>query len=200
MRILENIRYVIFDNAARQAFCNGSFPHARLADQQRIIFTAAAQGLDDAFQLRFAPDQRVNFSCQCQCVQINCVLFQCAIIACGLFSCSFPLLWRRIGLGVFTADTVDDVIDDIQSADIALSQKMHRMRILFTKQRGENIRAGDFLFVGRLRVQNGALDDALKPEGGLRVHFAIAGNNGGVAVYKFRDNLAQLFYIRVACT
>ena len=49
-------------NAQRQTFGQRRFAHARLADQTRVVFLAAAQDLHHAVQLCFPAEHRVQFS------------------------------------------------------------------------------------------------------------------------------------------
>ena len=55
-------RHVAIGNALRQAFDDGRFADARLADQHGIIFRAAAQNLNDAFEFAFAAHQRIELA------------------------------------------------------------------------------------------------------------------------------------------
>ena len=55
-------RHIAIGNALRQAFDDGRFANARLADQHRIILGAAAQNLDDALDFAFASDQRIELT------------------------------------------------------------------------------------------------------------------------------------------
>ncbi len=54
--------HIAIGDALRQAFDNGRFAHARFANQHGIIFRAAAQDLDHAFQFALAADQRIELA------------------------------------------------------------------------------------------------------------------------------------------
>src|SRR5262245_55450817 len=55
---LEHLGYVAFHDAPGEALRDRRLAHACFTDQQRIVLPAAAQGLDHALDLTFAPDQR----------------------------------------------------------------------------------------------------------------------------------------------
>ncbi len=173
MRILENLRHIVFDDAPRQAFGDGGFAHAGLADQQRIVLAPAAQGLDDALQFEFAPDQRIDLAGQRLGVEIQRV-----VVAARL---RWRLPARSRSRPVFAAlgwlalgDAVRDEVDHIQPRDAVLVQEIHRMRILLAEDGDQHVGSGDFFLVGRLHMQDGALDDALEAQRGLGVDLAVA--------------------------
>jgi hypothetical protein len=55
-------RHVAIGDLLRQAFDDGRLPHARLADQHRIILGAAAQDLNHTIQFAVAAHQRVEMA------------------------------------------------------------------------------------------------------------------------------------------
>ena len=67
------------------------------------------------------------------------------------------------------------------------------MGIFFTIDRDQHIGAGHFFFAGRLYVQHGTLNHALKAQGWLRVDFFSPGHGGGV----FFDILGQFTTQRI---
>ena len=64
------------------------------------------------------------------------------------------------------------------------------MRIFFAKKGDQYVGTGDFLFAGRLYVQNRALNNALETERGLGFGFGIFGNNGCVILGKAGELVA----------
>ena len=54
----------------REALDNRGLADARLADQDRIILRPAAEDLNDALGLVFAPDERIEFVVRCVFGQI----------------------------------------------------------------------------------------------------------------------------------
>ena len=66
----QHFGHVVLCDAPSQALGDGGFSHTGLANQQWIIFSAAAQNLDHALNFVFAPNQRINFAVACQLVQV----------------------------------------------------------------------------------------------------------------------------------
>ena len=60
--VLEALRHVAADDALRQAFDDGGFSHARIADQHGIIFAAPGQHLDHAANFFVAADHRIELA------------------------------------------------------------------------------------------------------------------------------------------
>ena len=56
----EERRNITIGDALRKAFDDGCFANAGLADQNRIVFCAAAENLDDALDFVFATDERIQ--------------------------------------------------------------------------------------------------------------------------------------------
>ena len=198
VRILEDFRHIVFDDAPRQAFGDGGLAHAGLADQQRVVLAAAAQGLDDALQLDFAPDQRVDLAGQRLCVQIQRVVFQRAAgVCCFLFG--FGSLCGLVGRARSgLVDAVRDVVHHVQAGDGALVEEIHRMRILLAEQGDQDVGAGHFFLVGGLHMQDGALDDALEADRRLGVHFVVARQDRGMGSDEIGQRRAQFVDVGAA--
>ena len=60
--VLDRVWHVVGDDALRQAFHNGGFADARLADQHRIVFGATRQHLHDALDFLLATDNGIELS------------------------------------------------------------------------------------------------------------------------------------------
>jgi hypothetical protein len=58
----ENLRHITIDDPLGQAFGNGCFTNPRVTDVKRVVFGPPAENLNGPVDLKFAPDQRVNFS------------------------------------------------------------------------------------------------------------------------------------------
>jgi hypothetical protein len=119
------------------------------------------------------------------------------LIALGLPS--FFVLGRTLtGLGclgrVALADAVGDEVHDVQTGHALLVEVIHGVRILFAEDGHQNVGSGDFLLAvaGRLHVHDGALDDALEAQGGLRVNLVGAGDLRRVVLDEVRQGLAQV--------
>ena len=59
-----------------QSLHNGSFPDARIANQDRVILGTAAEYLDDAANLFVTPNHRIQFALACNSRQIAAEFFQ----------------------------------------------------------------------------------------------------------------------------
>lgn len=73
---LEHIGHRAFGDAPGQTLGNRSLAHACLAHQQRVVLAAAAEDLDGAFHLVFAPDQRIDLAFLGGLVQVQRELLQ----------------------------------------------------------------------------------------------------------------------------
>ena len=82
--VAQALGHVAGDDAAREAFDDGGFAHAGLADQHRIVFGAAAQHLDDAANLFVAADHRIELAAARQLGQVLGVFFQRLELAFGI--------------------------------------------------------------------------------------------------------------------
>ncbi len=144
----EDIGHGSFDDATRQAFSNGRFPHARLAYQQRVVLAPAAQSLDHALKLLIASDQGVDLARQ----RLRVEILRKAVerrsgrrVGSGLgrlirTGCGLAL--RRFG------DAVGNVVDDVEPRHPLLGQEVHRVRILLAEHRHQHVGAGHFLLAG----------------------------------------------------
>ena len=56
----QRVRDVARDDAVREALSNGGLADAGLTDQHRVVLGAPREDLDDALDLAFAPDHRVE--------------------------------------------------------------------------------------------------------------------------------------------
>ena len=74
--IAHHFRHFAINNATGQTFSNGRFTDTGFTNQQRIVFAATAQHLNRALQLQVTANQRINFSVDCQLVQIGREIIQ----------------------------------------------------------------------------------------------------------------------------
>ena len=63
--VLEHVRHLAVDDAARQPFGDRGLADAGFADEQRIVLLPAAQHLDGAADLGIAADQRIDLAVAC---------------------------------------------------------------------------------------------------------------------------------------
>ena len=66
--------HIAFDYPLGQPFDDSCLAHTRLADQRRVVLCAAAENLDDPFNLLHPPDHRVQLAFFCGCGQVHAQL------------------------------------------------------------------------------------------------------------------------------
>ena len=79
-RLGEDFRHLALDDLAREAFGDRGFADAGIADEQRIVFVAAAQDLDRSLDFRLAPDQRVDPAIPGLLVEIDAICLEGAFL------------------------------------------------------------------------------------------------------------------------
>ena len=67
----KDLRHITGSDALGKSFQNGSLSHARLPDEDRVVFGSAAKDLDHAADLIFPSDHGIQFATFCQCGQIS---------------------------------------------------------------------------------------------------------------------------------
>ena len=93
-------RHFAIDDALRQAFHDGGFADARLADEDRVVFVAPLQDLHGAADFLVATDDRINFALLGTRGDVNGVFLQ-------RFAFVFGAL---VGDGFAAAQLVDDLL------------------------------------------------------------------------------------------
>ncbi len=146
------------------------------------------------FDLRLAPHERIDLARHRQFVEVDGVFLErvaARFLAATLVARSPPLafLSRRAGLTVLFGHAMRDVVDDVQTGDVLLAEQVNGMGILFTEDRDQHVRTGDFLSPGGLHVVNRPLQHPLEGEGGLRVPL-VAGSEHGHRLGDHRLELA----------
>ncbi|OQC34594.1 MAG: hypothetical protein BWX65_00227 [Bacteroidetes bacterium ADurb.Bin057] len=68
--------YIAAHNTMRQTLSYGSFSHARLTNQNRIVFGTTAQNLQHATYFFVTPDNRIEFAAASAFVQVDSVFFE----------------------------------------------------------------------------------------------------------------------------
>ena len=189
----EDFRHLVFHHPAGQALGDGGLAHPGFTHQQGVVLPAPAQGLDHPFQLRVTADQGVDLALQRQVVEIDGEVFQGAGLGLLLFTLMFPF-GGRLGLR-HLADAVGDEIHHVQAGDALFLQVIDRVGVLLAEDGHQHVGPVHFLLAGGLDMQDGPLDDALEPQGGLGVDFVVAGNRGGVLGNELGHVLAQLLHI-----
>ena len=200
LRFSQNFRHSALGDAPGQALGNGRFAHTGLAHQQRVVLAAAAQNLDGALDFVLTTNQRINFPVLGGLVEVVGVLLQRRSFLIALPSRRLFRLCarRRFRLGglwrIGFTDAVCNEVHHVQSRDALLVQVIHSVRVFFAKDGDQHVGTGDFFFaIARgLHVHDGALDDALKTQGGLGVHFFGASHLGGVVLDEVGQCGAQI--------
>ena len=92
------------------------------------------------------------------------------------------------------ADAVGDEVHHIEARNTLLQQVIHGVRVFLAKDGHQHIGANDLFFAIAcgLDMHDGALDDALKAQGGLGVHFIAARYGGGVVFDKSGQRPTQI--------
>ena len=82
--VLQRLRHVAADDAARQTFDDRRLADARLADEHRIVLRPAREHLHHAPDFVVAPDDRIDLPAPRQLGQIAAVFFQRLIFPLGI--------------------------------------------------------------------------------------------------------------------
>ena len=187
-------------DAPGQPFGDGGFAHAGLTHQQGVVLAATTQDLNDPLHLVFAANQRIDLAILGHLVEVLGELLERRSFLVLLAAASLFLFLRR-GLGtlgglggIALLDAVSNEVHHIQACDTLLVQVVHGMRVLFAEDGHQHIGTGHFLFaIARgLHMHDGALDDALKPQGGLGIDLVGARDLGGVVFDEVGQRLAQI--------
>jgi hypothetical protein len=177
LRLGEDLGHVALGDAPCQAFRNRGLADAGLAHEQRVVLAPAAQDLDDALDLVFAADQRIDLAVLGELVEVLRELLERRCLLVALAAALFAFTLRRFaaaldGFGrIALLDAVGNEIDHVQAGDALLVQVVHGVRVLLAEDRDQHVGAGDFLLAvaGGLHMHDGALDHALETQGGLGV-------------------------------
>ena len=91
-----------------------------------------------------------------------------------------------------------NVIHHVETADILFMQEINSMRVLFAKDRNQDIRAIHLFLAHPLHMQDGALDYALEAKGRLRIGLALRRQHRHIVTQKGDEATAQLFNVSAA--
>ena len=108
LRILQDLGNLTLGDAVGKPLGDRSLANTSFADKQRVVLAAAAQGLDDPFDLMIAADQRINAPGDRRSVEILRIKIERRLLGVGLFLTARLLLFRggrRFG-GRLLADAV----------------------------------------------------------------------------------------------
>ena len=193
----QHVGHIFLGDPPGQPLGDRGLANPRFANQQRIILSPPAKHLNHPLHLSLTPDQGVDPPFLSLNIQVGGVLVKRTRL--------LRRLCIRFGLSGFFAtrgflglrclgDPVADEIDHVEPGNPLLMQVVHRVGILFPKDRHQHIRARHFLLAvrGALNMHDRALDDPLKPQSGLRVDLLCPGNNRRIFPDELRQILAQI--------
>ena len=198
LRLGEDLGHLAVDDAPGEPLGDGGLAHAGLAHEQRVVLAPAAQDLDHALELVLAADERVDLAVDGELVEVLREALERAAGARGLLALLGALALLAGARLRVLGDAVGDEVHHVQPRDALLVQEIDGVRVLLAVDRHQHVGAGDLLLARGLHVQDGALDDALEAEGGLRVHLAGAGDRGRVLHHEVGERLLQLVDLRGA--
>ena len=153
--VLQGARHVAGHDALRQAFHDGGFADAGLADQHRVVFGAPAQDLDDAANLLVAADHRVELAIARLRGQIGGVLLQRLVVAFGVRAGDLRAaahaghgLAQRLGgdavaledVGALVRGGRGDADEQVFGRDVFVTHRLHFL--LGLRERGGQLTAG----------------------------------------------------------
>ena len=211
--IRKDIRHIAVDDLLGESLGDGGLADARITHQQRIVLLPAAEHLDGAVDLRFAPDQRIDLAGQGLLVEVGRVererafLFRLVVLSLsallGRLESLFALLLgaaraARLGSAGALGDAVGDVVHRVVARHLLLLQEIGGVALALGEDRNEHVRAGDFLTPRRLDVNHSPLDDPLESGRGLGIRAIADDERLEFGVDIGDDCLAQRVEIDVA--
>ena len=141
-------RHVAVGNALRQAFDDGRLAHARLADQHGIVFRAAAENLDDAFDFAFAAHQRIELAFERRLRQVAAEFRE-------------QRSFLRTRSGRFFAGAARQFFAQRRKPQPALLQNFRAKALLFAQDSQQQMFGADVLVPEALGLFGGEIQDAL---------------------------------------
>ena len=178
-RVLEHVRHLAMNDAARQPFGDRGLADAGFADEQRIVLLPAAQHLDRAVDLGVAADQRIDLAVLGLLVEVDAIGLERIALLLGLVAALGIGLFlgaahrARLGQARPLGDAVADVVDRVVARHVLLLQEIGGMALALGEDRHQHVGAGHFLAAGGLHVNDRALDHALEAGGRLGILGAV---------------------------
>ena len=160
-------------DTARQPLDDRGLAHARVADEQRVVLAAARQHVQRPFDLRAAPDERIDLARARPLVQVDRVFRQRVdrrlFVLVVADRTGAPLPRQTGGLGrQQLRDAVRDVADHVQPRDPLFLQERDGVRIGLREHRHQHVRPRGLRLAGAEHVVDRALDDARERQRRLR--------------------------------
>src|SRR5262249_43816862 len=138
----EEGRHVAVDDPLRQPLDDGGLADARLAYQHRVVLRPAAEDLNDAVDLSFAPDQRVELAFEGGFGQVAAEFKQVRSLFAGMG------VALHVGLS-------HQVLADVGKPQPALVEDLGGDRILFAQQSEQQVLGADVPIAQPLRLFGG---------------------------------------------
>ena len=177
-RVLQHVRHLAVDDAARETLGDRGLADAGFADIERVVLLPAAEHLDGAVDLLLAADQRIDLAVLGLLVEVDAVGLERIALLLRLAVAATAAL--GVGLLVGAAhrarlrharplgDAVADVVHRVVAGHVLLLQEVGGVALALGEDRDQHVGAGHLLAARRLHVDHRALDHPLEAGGGLR--------------------------------
>src|SRR5210317_1539118 len=148
MAVAQQLGYIAAGNFLGKALDDGGFSNTRLTDQNRVVFSTATKDLDDSFDFRCSPNDRIELILSGQFGEVTAKCFECRIFALALiFSLQlifvlilefFKLVTKvvRIKVGI---DFSQDFLTCLVDIDIKAGQYTGSDTLTLTQQSQQNV-------------------------------------------------------------
>jgi hypothetical protein len=188
--VIEQLGNLMPNDLLGQPLDDGGFADAGFAEQDGIVFHAAAQDRDDAFDLVDASDDRIELALARQLGEVTAEGVECRCLALAL-ACQVGSTGYGggiLGLGA-GSEQVEHLLADVLQAQAEIHEDLGSDPVLLTQQAKQQVLGTDVVVVEVPRLLDGVLDDAFGPGGvGQLAH----GDHFGSAFDKLFDLQAHL--------
>ena len=142
---LQNLGHVAFADLKSQTLGQRGLSNAGFAYIKRVIFPAAAQNLDRAFDLSHAANDRIDLAVCGFCYKLNSKAFErlFTLLGAGAVKLFVINAVRKSFIRIDLRNAVRDVIKYIEPRYTMLPQEINGERMLGLIQRRENVAAVD---------------------------------------------------------
>ena len=187
----QQVGHLAVDDHLGEALDDRRLPHARLAEQNRVVLLAAAENLNDAFDLVGTADDRIEFLLAGQLGQVATEAVQCRSLALArLGRPAGPLA----GLGPLESvpEQVEHLFANILEFQAEVHQHLGRHSLLFPQQPQQQVLGPHVVVVEVLGFLESVLDHLLRPR---RLGQFAHGDHVGTRLdnlLDFKPNLAEI--------
>ena len=155
----EQVGNLLLHNLLREALDNRGLAHAGFADERRVVLLAAAENLDEAFNFRFAPDNRVELARTRHCRKVAAKMVENRGLGLGTAAHLAPalLLARPLfgdilrGIAVAIMLELVERLLEILVRYVVRRQNAHRRGIYLLENREHQVFGADVLVAFFLR-------------------------------------------------